>query len=948
MTYAITVCPGPKSNPVGRRHPIDPSCPVESLAALLNSAPTSTESWWSVHLWTDDRRAKDNWVGAVGVAIDVDYVDAAGQHATATAEDAARFRAATSSLPGTHWHSTPRGSRVVVVFPAPVVDREAWAKAAAGFASLVETWIRVSRLDADRTARLPGYEIDDNFLDLARFMYCPRALVSGIQRSAAIVALRPLPVDPAELAKSAPKPAPAATPKPAPGVIRSPTASARFQDAAAAYNRDATRDWGRSGSCKCPVCPGEHGAKSFGAFKSDPTRWSCFSTGHPDCGHKAGLVAVGDALDLDAFVAGKSPADFLRARGYLAERGVAVAPFTFPEPPPPGDEDLPPEAYLSGGVHLSLVPPPGSAPPARPEPPDPDEGKERIRVSTDEEHVNDRAIECLSKDKRVYQRGRALVQVLRGINALRGVSRSPEALTISELPLPRLRELLATAAIWETFDVKATEKAERAAVATATGTDDGAPAAATPGGKKVRVMKRTHPPDWVVRAVAARGRWDGVRPLTGITEWPILRSDGTVLADPGYDPRTGLVYEPAGPVDPIPQEPCGEEVAASLDLLREAVCDFPFANEAAFSAWLAGLLTPLARYAFEGPAPLFMAEANTRGSGKTRLWELASTILSTRALASTPYSEDDEEMGKKITSCAMAGDPLIFLDNVSDKFGGGRLDQALTGRVWRDRILGRSENTPELPLTAVWYATGNNLAYVGDIDRRLCVCALQSPLENPESRSDFKHPDLLDWARRERRRLVSAGLLILRAFACAGSPRGKWTLWGSFEGWSRTVKACLEWLQLPEPPTPRTGGAQTTELQEIAITHEALRRLDPSQVGMTASQLVHEIAHELEAARRESRPADEAIQALTDVLGKASLDPKRLGYKLRRWKGRVVAGFALRTHGEDRLSGTRWICAGALLGANGEVLGASLDKAPAQVDAFDEDQESRGDPRIPD
>lgn len=867
--FAITICPGSKGNAQGTRQAIDTEDPVASLVRLLDASPRSREAWWSHHQWAKDYRLLPGWEGAVGVVADIDYISGTGDHSVPSPEDAARFHAAAPSLPGTHWHPTPRGTRLVALFAAPCSDPDLWHRAAAGFGAQVNEWLRLNRLDCDRAAHLPGYELDEVVLfDRARFLYGPHALVSGIQRNAEIIVLRAEPIDPQELAALAPPEEKPAAAKPPP-IIRSERAHARFEDAATSYNAAHARDWGRPGLGQCPAC-GHKGC--FGRAKDSETRWSCFSTNHVDgCGTRGESATTGDALDIDAFLAGVSPVEHLRAMGYLS------ATPSWEEPPPPTDDDAPPELQRGRASHLSLVPPdPSAGPPPKPS----------IRITTDEEQVNDQAIVALSRDDRVYQRGRALVQVLRGITASSALSRSADALTISDIALARLRELLANAAEYEQLiPVRASKQA--------TGTD-GPPAAA----KTLFVSKRVHPPDWMVRAVAARGRWDGIRPLTGVTEWPVLRADGTILADPGYDARTGLYYEPAGGIVPIPQDPTPEEVADALALLREAVCDFPLAGGlegSSFSAWLAALLTPLARYAFDGPAPLFLAEANVRGSGKTMLWTLIGNILAGRDMSSMPYSEDDDEMGKKITACARSGDPIIFLDNIADRFGGGRLDQALTSTSWRDRILGQSQNTPELPLIACWYATGNNLQLVGDIERRLCVCRIESTRENPEERpdGDFKHPDLLLWARQERRRLLSAALLLLRAYAAAGQPRGTWHLWGSYPGWSRLVKACLEWLGLLEPPTPRASGSTSPDLEELTILIDAFAYVDPQGEGLAPGDLLRLVRGEVEAANREDREPAPAIGALVDYYADSMPSPRKLAAKLARHRNRVVTGRCL-------------------------------------------------------
>ena len=61
---------------------------------------------------------------------------------------------------------------------------------------------------------------------------------------------------------------------------------------------------------------------------------------------------------------------------------------------------------------------------------------------------------------------------------------------------------------------------------------------------------------------------------------------------------------------------------------------------------------------------------------------------------------------------------------------------------------------------------------------------VQSPLETPEDRSGFRHPDLLSWIEAERPRLAVAALTILRAYFVAGCPSQTGGDWGSFERWS--------------------------------------------------------------------------------------------------------------------------------------------------------------------
>src|SRR5207247_1626873 len=109
-----------------------------------------------------------------------------------------------------------------------------------------------------------------------------------------------------------------------------------------------------------------------------------------------------------------------------------------------------------------------------------------------------------------------------------------------------------------------------------------------------------------------------------------LRPDGTVLQEPGYDSRTGLFYEPVGPRIFVPTSPTLEDALEARDVLLEVVADFPFAKPAHRAAWLALLLTPLARHVFSGPTPSFLIDANVRASGKSLLADVVSWIVSGR------------------------------------------------------------------------------------------------------------------------------------------------------------------------------------------------------------------------------------------------------------------------------------------------------------------------------
>lgn len=396
------------------------------------------------------------------------------------------------------------------------------------------------------------------------------------------------------------------------------------------------------------------------------------------------------------------------------------------------------------------------------------------------------------------------------------------------------------------------------------------------------------PPQWLVAALAARGQWPSVRHLESVVESPVLRWDGSVLDVPGHDPATGLLYEPSARFGPVLAQPSVDAVRDAVDLLLGVVLDFPFRSPADRAAWLAALLTPLARFAYRGPTPLFLLDANVPGAGKTLLAEVVAHTVTGRAMARTTYPERDEELRKQITATALAGDLLVLLDNIARTFGGPSLDAALTATSWRDRILGRTEMI-ELPLHTVWFASGNNFALKGDAIRRVIPIRLESPMERPEERSCFAIQEpLIEYVGRRRVELVTAALTILCGFIDAGKPLPSGlTPFGSFEGWSGLVRGAVIWATDEDPCATRKDLlADDEDTRTRAAIIEGWAELPGAERGVSAADAI---------ALLQDRPAEfgmlrEAIRsAKTGELPSA----KSLGRLLSGLRGRVSAGYRI-------------------------------------------------------
>lgn len=521
----------------------------------------------------------------------------------------------------------------------------------------------------------------------------------------------------------------------------------------------------------------------------------------------------------------------------------------------------------------------------------PRDERPEIRVDYELSDVTDYAAQALSLDGEIYQRGGALVHVVVPTATAPGAKSLP---LIRELPLATLRVRLAQVARWIKFD----SKKER--------------------------WGRIVVPDTIVAAIHSRGQWADVRPLIGVVTAPTIRPDGSLLQTAGYDDQTQLLYWPDEEYMRIDddQHLTREDARGAADSILDLVCDFPFDTAPDRSVWLAAVLTLVGRIAISGVCPLFAFDANTRGSGKSLLVDAASMLAYGARAPRSSMSLVDEEMRKQITTMLISGSPCALLDNVKSggKFGGPAFDALLTSEEWRERDLGKLKSL-RLPARTVWFVTGNNLRFVGDLSRRTLRSRLMSPLEDPENREDLKHGKgdaFLDLIKSRRKRLVTQCLIILRAHALAGRPSSGGT-WGSFESWSRIIVDAIRWMGLPDPMLARVtfdpfGDDDGTHIRSLIAALSAIGRpvLTRELVTILYPPL-HYGEPEAVDADPSFGPARDALQAgMTGTANRSGVpSPDQVGIFLRRIRGRVVGGRSIANSTDPHSKLAVWSVKGA-------------------------------------
>lgn len=278
--------------------------------------------------------------------------------------------------------------------------------------------------------------------------------------------------------------------------------------------------------------------------------------------------------------------------------------------------------------------------------------------------------------------------------------------------------------------------------------------------------------------------------VTGLVPHPIVLRDGSILALPGLDKRTGLFVSGNGLSGAQPfQLP---EAREALARLRQTVLEgFDFQTPLDGDVALAALLTGIQRRLLD-MAPGWAVLASTQSSGKTTLARIVHILLTGCDMPATAFPNGDEtEMQKRLLATLQRGPAMVTFDNIPDgfTFRSASLASALTSPSFSQRVLGSTREV-EYPTNTLFVLTGNNLSFGADELSRWLVCRLAPKTATPETRS-FKNPDVLGHTLRIRDSVLRdaigliAGYRTYAANSIAPSSR--------YHHWDAVVRQPLIW-----------------------------------------------------------------------------------------------------------------------------------------------------------
>jgi putative DNA primase/helicase len=381
--------------------------------------------------------------------------------------------------------------------------------------------------------------------------------------------------------------------------------------------------------------------------------------------------------------------------------------------------------------------------------------------------------------------------------------------------------------------------------------------------------------------------------VTGIIGAPVMRNDGSILDQPGYDPATGLILHNPPPMPDFNHAPTKADAESSCRRLRDQLLSgFPFVSDASRSVALSGIITPNVRAAIR-QTPLHTASSPLPGTGKSYLWDLASYIANGAPMPVMAAGRDEAETEKRIVMMLLKALSMWSIDNVNGVLECDFLCQVITQPRIMPRKLGVSDGPdPDMLNTVTPYATGNNMQLQTDLRRRALNAGMDANMERPELRSFATQPHKLILA--DRGRFIADCLTIPLAYLLAGSPSKLPTL-ASFEEWSDVVRSALVWVGCADPV--ETVG--TTDNPKREIIGDLLAAWPREMTAYTTRELL-EVAQQIDPDNRDFVHPD-LLAALQPIAKnrRGSLDQLTLGQWLSRNKDTVIGTLKLVRTGTD-------------------------------------------------
>ena len=315
-------------------------------------------------------------------------------------------------------------------------------------------------------------------------------------------------------------------------------------------------------------------------------------------------------------------------------------------------------------------------------------------------------------------------------------------------------------------------------------------------GEIEEILTHALPPrDLMISAIVQGDYGPRIPILEGVTMIPVVSPEGLLEAKPGYLPQSRLYFQPPEEEFTLRERTAPvarEDVRESLEFIFEFLLHgFPFADAASKAHTLAALLEPILRPYINESTPLKDIDAPSRATGKSKLAETIIAVSSPGGINATTAPTSETEWRKAITTWLIPGPSFVFLDNVEGQLRSEALCAALTSGSWSDRLLGGNTQA-HLPINCQWLMTSNNAQLHEDLVTRSVLIRLDSKMERPEQRQNFRCANPVAYVRAHRATIVDHALTLIHYWMQAGRPEYTGQGVSRFARWTQVMGGLME------------------------------------------------------------------------------------------------------------------------------------------------------------
>ena len=214
---------------------------------------------------------------------------------------------------------------------------------------------------------------------------------------------------------------------------------------------------------------------------------------------------------------------------------------------------------------------------------------------------------------------------------------------------------------------------------------------------------------------------------------------------------------------------------------------------------------------------------------------MVSHAVRGRPAAAAAWSPSEEERRKQIFALLLEGADFVVFDNMlrGIPIQSATLDKVLTSGDLSDRVLGESR-TGVVPTSAIFAATGNNIAPHGDTASRSYVATIDVPSARPAGRN-FKHPDPTGWTMDHRKEILTALYKILMVRRDEpGQNDCRFKMWWRMVGHPVSLASGVDLSKASE----KAEAEDDETLAFISLMLDLAKKLGPkAQTGFTAADV---------------------------------------------------------------------------------------------------------------